>query len=451
MKKALLLFFILNIQKSFSQPKTGLILREEGSAEGYVLFAPLFSKTTYLIDKFGKQVHTWQSSKRPNQSVYLLPNGQLLRTTNDSTGSFSGGGGGIEKLDWNSKIIWSYRISDSTQRQHHDICPLPNGNILVLVCDKKSPEQSITKGRDPKLLGESVWSEKIIELKPKGKNSAEIIWEWYVWDHLVQDFDSTKENYGNVSKNPQLFNINYLASKSEDWLHFNSIAYNNELKQILVSNRNFNEVFIIEHGKKNESRSHSGGQYRKGGDLLYRWGNSQAYNYGDVEDQKLYKQHSAHWIAKGLKDENKIMIFNNGLERPAGDFSSVEIIEPIFDNNTNYKFEKDFGYLPDTLNWIYTADPQTIFYSRNVSNAQRLYNGNTLICEGANGVFFEIDSAQTIVWKYVSPVTASGVVSSTANISQNQVFRCSFYQGNYSGFKKHKLISGKEIELNSGK
>ena len=75
-------------------------------------------------------------------------------------------------------------------------------------------------------------------------------------------------------------------------------------------------------------------------------------------------------------------------------------------------------------------------------------NGNTLICEGANGKFFEINQENRIIWKYVNPVTITGIAEQGAMYIQNQVFRCLFYEAKYSGFKGKKLTSGKAIELN---
>jgi len=78
-----------------------------------------------------------------------------------------------------------------------------------LVWEKKSKQDALTSGRNPVLVKDCLWSEKIIELKPIGKNSAKIVWEWHAWDHLVQEYDSLKNNYGVVAQNRQLININY--------------------------------------------------------------------------------------------------------------------------------------------------------------------------------------------------------------------------------------------------
>ncbi len=52
------------------------------------------------------------------------------------------------------------------------------------------------------------------------------------------------------------------------------------------------------------------------------------------------------------------------------------------------------------LVWSYT-NPR--FFSTNISGAQRLPNGNTLITAGAGGRMFEVTTEGTIVWEYMYP------------------------------------------------
>ena len=52
-----------------------------------------------------------------------------------------------------------------------------------------------------------LWVESVLEIAPDGKGGAEIVWEWDLWDHLVQDYDESKPNYGSVEDNPQLFDV----------------------------------------------------------------------------------------------------------------------------------------------------------------------------------------------------------------------------------------------------
>jgi hypothetical protein len=443
-------------------PTVGLLQCDQQGRqqEGYVLFSPINNTTTYLIDKCGRQVHTWNSTYKPGLSVYLLPDGSILRTGNLGNQVFQLGGGTggiIEKIGWDGAVLWSYQISSPTSCQHHDILPLPNGNVLAIVWDAIPSEQALAAGRNPAKTGAMVWSEKIIEIAPDGANSGTIVWEWNAWNHLVQDFDQTKSNAGVVADHPELINANYITNPNPinpDWIHFNSIDYNPELNQIIVSAYTFGEVWVIDHSTtKAEAATHSGGKSGKGGDLLYRWGNPSAYNRGIASDRILYGQHNALWIPKGLTDEGKIMVFNNGLNRPnSAQFSSVDIIAPPIDAIGNYMIETNSPYLPSTFDWRYTDDVPSNFYSASHSSAQRLANGNTLICAGTSGLAFEITPDKKTVWKYKNPITITGTAKQgdAVAVSTNIVFRYHQFLADFSGFTGRLLPTGVPIELQPG-
>ncbi len=448
----LFLFFILAVN-SYCQPTVGLTQQGVGDQPGYVLFAPLAYNKTYLIDKCGYMVHSWTSNYLPGNSVYFLPDGNLLRPGNTQNFSFPGGGRGgiIEKIDWNNNVIWSFLISNSQQLQHSDICPLPNGNILVIAWEAKGNAAAISAGRNPAMLGTDIWGEKIMEIQPTGNNTANIVWEWHTWDHLVQEYDSSKTNYGSVIQHPELINFNFENSgvTNPDWIHLNAVSYNPLLDEILVSSRYNSEVWIIDHSTTTaDAATHSGGNHGKGGDLLYRWGNPAAYNQGNSPDQQFFAQHAAHWIPQGLKDEGAIMVFNNGTYRPGGEYSSVDIIKPVTDSSGNYLMGTHQTFLPDSIFWTYKAPVPGDFYAMTTSGAQQLANGNTLICYGTKGTFFEIDSMKNIIWQYKCPVSGLGPVSQGSTALINNVFKSPLYEASYPGFANYTLTSGQPIELN---
>lgn len=436
-----------------AQQTVGLFQYDQGTADGYVLFAPMSSRNTFLIDNCGKEVHRWTSVQSPGASVYLLENGKLLRTGRATSTYFNNGGTGgiIEILDWDSNVEWTYTISDSVQRQHHDIEYLPNGNILAIVWEARSLAECIEEGRDTTLLPSSeLWPDKIVELQPIGSDSAAIVWEWYAWDHLVQDFDSTKNNYGVVADHPELIDLNFIRGTqvNSDWLHINSVAYNPELDQILLSNHHFSEVWVIDHSTTTqEAASHTGGNSGKGGDLLYRYGNPQAYDRGTVNDKVFAGQHNAQWIAPGLPGEGNIIVFDNGEGGPNA-YSTIDEITPPVDVNGNYTLQSGQAYGPANLAWQYAATPLTDFYSSNISGAQRLANGNTIICEGATGRFFEVDSLGNTLWEYVNPINLSGGISQGTQPNGNSVFRCSKYAEDYPGLVGQTLTAGDPLETN---
>ena len=446
MKRVFFLLLLFPFYLSHAQT-IGLIQHNAGTLDnGTVLFAPINSNTTYLIDKCGKQLKTWNSAYKPGQSVYILPDGTLLHSgkVNNTTFTAGGNGGIIEKIDWNGNVTWSYTISDATKCQHHDVKALPNGNVLVIAWELKTNTEAIALGRNPALVPSTLWSEQILEIQPVGATGGNVVWEWHLWDHLIQDFDNTKPNYGTVTTNPQLLNINYKASATEvDWIHLNSIDYNATLDQIMISTHSFSEIWIIDHSTTTaQAAAHSGGNSTKGGDVLYRWGNPLAYN-NSAAPRKFWGQHNANWIANGLPFANKIMVFNNGNGRTGGNYSTVEIIDPPVNG---YNYTNTLPYLPASTSWIYNSANPNSYYAQNISGAQQLSNGNVLLCNGPSGTFTEITSTGADVWKYINPVAQSGVLTQGTTPAQNLVFRCSFYPNNYSGFVGHTLTPGNTIE-----
>ncbi len=390
----------------YEQRLTGVTWGEAAAevATGYNLFAPLQETTTYLIDNDGNTLHRWESTYRPGNSVYLLENGHLLRTGNLGTSRFAAGGVGgiVEEFAADGTLLWSYRYADEQVHQHHDIARLPNGNLLLVAWELKGREETVAAGRDPALLTDGeLWPDHIVEVEPA---TGEIVWRWHVWDHLIQDRDPTKANYGVVADHPERVDVNYNATANPgqaDWNHINGIDYNADLDQILVSVRGLSELWIIDHGTTTaEAAGHSGGRYGHGGDLLYRWGNPAAYGRGGIMEQRLFYQHNAHWIADGLPGGGDILVFNNGSGRSDGNYSSVDEIVPPLDSEGGYALGADGTFGPEAPLWDYhSADPEE-FFAPYISGAQRLPNGNTLICDGPIGRFFEVTPDGREVWRY---------------------------------------------------
>ncbi|NVK65239.1 MAG: aryl-sulfate sulfotransferase [Flavobacteriales bacterium] len=447
----LLMFLTLNV--SWGQSTVGLTEYTSGNKEGFVLFSPMTSSNTYLIDKCGEKVHQWStSSYRPALSVTLLEDGSLVRTGKLDNPNFNEGGSGgiIERFDWDGNLTWNYTISDTDNCLHHDIKVLPNGNILCIVWDRYTKQEAVQNGKDTSYNQQYLWSEKIVELQPVGNNNATVVWEWKLFDHLIQENDNTQLNYGVVSEHPELIDINYFpgAPNTADWIHFNSIDYNPDLDQILVSSHRMCEVWIIDHSTTTaEAATHTGGNSGMGGDLLYRWGNPQAYSRGTGANKVFYGQHHATWIPNGYPNEGKIMVFNNGLGR-LGDYSSIDIIIPPLNASNTYDVPSSTPFLPTGLDWSYVSNPQSDFYSSNISGVYPLDNGSFMITEGTSGRFFEINPFQQKLWEYVNPVFSGGIANQGDTVTGNPVFRCEFYNSDYEAFVGKDLTPQGEIELN---
>lgn len=419
-----------------AQPGSGVVFNSPDAFAGYTLFAPMSSTTTYLIDNNGQVIHTWESDYRPGNSVYLLENGNLLHTGSIQSSTFNAGGSGgiVQEFTWDGDLVWEFEYTRPMVYLHHDIEPLPNGNVLMIAWEYKSAEEVLAAGRDPDLLpsgqqqgpgqpstnsgDQGLWVDHIIEVDP---TSGTIVWEWHIWDHLVQDMNASLPNYGVVADNPGKIDLNYTQRNLQnDWNHVNAVDYNPALDQIVISVHNFNEIWIIDHALTTAEAA------GPAGDLLYRWGNPAAY--GDTGTQQLFAQHDAQWIEPGLPGEGHILIFNNGDQRTRPYSSVEEIATPIDESGTYATITGS-----DTPVWTYTGD----FYAQNISGAQRLPNGNTLICDGPHGTFIEVTAAGDMVWEYVNPVTAQ-----RQGNTANEVFRAERYALDFAAFAGRDVSPG---------
>ena len=122
-----------------------------------------------------------------------------------------------------------------------------------------------------------------------------------------------------------------------------------------------------------------------------------------------------------------------------------EIVPPV-DSNGNYSLTPGSAYEPEDPVWTYAAENPGDFYSEAISGAQRLLNGNTLICDGVNGVFFEVTPNGETVWEYVCPVTGDGPIKQGDAIpvdnrghAMNAVFKIHRYLPDYPGLEGKDL------------
>jgi hypothetical protein len=415
----------------------GLVRNESEAFEGYTLYVPLRGSETLLLNMQGEVVHKWTSQHHPSNCAYLIPNGDLIRAGkvlgNEVFGSRGPSGGRIERFNWEGKRLWDFVYSNDSYHQHHDIEPLPNGNVLILAWERRTKEEAIAAGRKPDTVSDQgMFPDTVVEVKQTGPTTGEIVWRWSTWDHLIQDHDFSKANYGDVAAHPERIDINLNPRARPDWMHTNGIDYNPKLDQIVLSPRSFNEIIVIDHSTRSETAATSnGGKAGKGGDILYRWGNPANYRAGAPEDRTLHQQHDARWVQPGSPGAGNITIFNNGSNRPDGKYSSIDEIVPPINPNGSYRIVSNKSYEPVNPHWSYITPNPTDFYSSFISGAERLPNGNTLICDGPNGFFFEVTPDKQTVWQYNNPVT----LPPAGPEGPHSVFRVVRYAKDYPGIK----------------
>ncbi|MDX2362491.1 MAG: aryl-sulfate sulfotransferase [Crocinitomicaceae bacterium] len=438
MKRIFIVLFLSCSFISSGQPPTlGLVLSTDSVSGGYTLFSPDDRGEVYLIDNCGKVINSWFFNEPPGLTSYLLENGNLLFAGKDS----------LYIRDWNDNEVWTYAAAANGVSQHHDIEPLPNGNVLCVVTEPKTPNEQTLSGKDPALLAPNFKLDFILELEPVGVTDVNVVWEWHFWDHLVQEYDSTKLNYGIVVDHPELIHFNFDQGNSSDWTHVNSVDYNETLDQILISGRQMGEIYIIDHSTTtNEAASHTGGNSDRGGDFLWRWGNPQVYQQGSVADQKLFGQHDAKWVEGGYLHDGKISVFNNGGDG-SFNFSSIHLIEPEM-NGSEYLMSNN-QFTPSDFYYTWTDVIQgDVLLSDIKSGVKALSNGGFLICETQLGRFIEIDADGNVVWMYKNPM-GGGVVYSQFDIlteGDNTAFRADKYLPDYPGILANTLTVQSIIE-----
>ena len=395
---------------------TRLLVREPDSFEGYTLYT---HGSVYLIDHLGRLVHQWRPSYEAALAK-LLDNGNLLTNGN-------------REIDPDGNVVWEY-----PHLQHHDLLKMPNGNVLILSRLVISREEAIALGANPDgLLCPNPRATHIVEVRPTGPTDGEVVWQWSALDHLIQDFDPEKPDYGAVADHPERINVNFNLASAEckpggqaDWTHANALDYNAELDQIMITVRHFSEIWIIDRSTSiEEAAGRAGGNGGRGGDLLYRWGNPRAYQRGTAADQRLFFPHNAHWIPEGLPGAGNVLIFNNGWEYPGFErgYSSVDEIAPPV-AGYGYRLDAGSAYGPDEVVWRYAADPPDSFYSIKRSSAQRLPNGNTLTADAMGGRIFEVTREGETVWDFVGA-------------NRNQLHRAYRYAPDHPGLRNLDLES----------
>ena len=241
---------------------------------------------------------------------------------------------------------------------HHDGIRLRNGNVLLL-CLSPLPHD-LTAKVEGGMPGTEHNGEMYADYLVEMTTDERVVWEWRSWDHLEPDI-----NY-----------ITAIQERREEWTHGNGIA---ELPNgdIVVSFRTISTIIIIE---------------RKSGKIIWKLG-----------APPLSGQHAPTPLPNG-----NLLILDNGphrLDHPIP-FSRVIEVEPA----------------TKQIVWTYQEKSESDFFSPRISNAQRLPNGNTLICEGNFGRIFEVTSDAELVWEFVNPYFGEG-----PNGLNNRVFRAYRY------------------------
>ena len=363
---------------------------------GYALFNEMGENTVYLIDRDGNIAHSWSCNESCNYSVKLKDNGNIVRGGIDENSSLFGpaSGGILQEIDPGGNIVWEFDYSSSDYLSHHDLEVLPNGNVLLSAWETKTSAELTQAGYVGSVPFMGLWPVHIIEVAQNG-SGGQIVWEWHIWDHLVQDEDPNKDNYGDVASNPQLMDINAVEPFDPmflgDWFHVNGMNYNEDLDQIVFTSRTASEFFVIDHSTTTaEAASHSGGNSGMGGDFLYRWGNPSNYDSGSQTIPAAV--HDPRWIEDdGRPNGGHIQFFNN--EGGSGGNSAIDAIDPPV-NGFLYTMSGS-AYGPASYDFRHDC----LTNSSGQSSHDMMSNGN-LFVNVSGEYMYELDLNGTMFWQY---------------------------------------------------
>lgn len=415
------------------------------------------AKDAFIINSDGDVLHQWDNTLITSSETspgYLTPDGLFLRgVMSDAARSneFSVGKWGILQLvDWDGTVLWEYDGSDSVECYHHDAELLPNGNILVSAFHLYDPQDAVDEFGWGFPAQERLLIDVLYEIKPNlNDGSSEIVWEWKWIDHVVQDLNPALPNYGSVSNSPEKIDLHYYDSSTAflpvligTHTHINSIDYNPLRDEILISSGTYNEIYVIDHSTTTEeAASSSGGNRGKGGDILYRWGNPEAYDYGGGASGTYASwwwtrtQHDARWLCDG---SGNITIHNNNSTTntsPAGlnAWSQIlEIVVPYDGNGYAYTPGAPFGPMSATILAQYnpTNDVLNSVFS---GGGQKLENGNVFTTSASKFWLAEHDANGNIVWDYDVRTLQQHLPVSEQD---GQVFKAQKYPLDYTGLSR---------------
>jgi len=399
-QKSVILFVLIFPFLSFGQ-----------SFNGFAIYNAQGSSTTYLIDETGETqphngiAHTWTMPTECNYTVQLKDNGNIVRGTknNIQTGgtnnSLSGAAdaGRVQEIDPLGNVVMDFIYSSSSVLSHHDLT-LIGDNVLLTAWEVKTTAEINNAGGS---VTSDKWPTHFVEIASDGNGGGQIVWEWHIWDHMIQDVDSNLPNFGVVSENPHLIDINMITGGGGggDWFHVNGVDYNEDLDQIAFSSRFASEIYIIDHSTTTiEAASHTGGNSGMGGDILYRWGNPSNYN---VAGSQIIPNavHDVRWITDdGRPNGGFLQVFNNS--GVSNNQSAVDGIETPIDPSNPYNYYRTPGqaFGPSSYSTRYAC----AYSASGQSASDRMSNGNIFVNasggQGGAGVMYEVDQNGSIVW-----------------------------------------------------
>lgn len=383
--------------------KKGLTYKDSRTYGGYTLIAPIGGDAVYLLDIDGLVVHQWKVPSFQPGYGFLLPGGNLLvrgQHVVDEVvrpGEPASSTDILIELDWDSNEIWRWEHENF----HHDMARLPDGNTIVIVWEVL-PEEMVKKikgGYSPEEVSQIRNNKDFMDFALQGVGVggrprlegmlSEALWEinpagepvhiWHAWEHFDPETD-------------KLCPIDFPF----EWTHLNAVELTPE-GDILISSQKLDKVMKISWPE---------------GKVLWKWGGL----------GKLSHQHDPT-----ITPDGTLLVFDNGAKHPP--ISRSRVVEVDMET--------------DEIIWQYVPSPVFSMLSLHIAGAERLVNGNTLICEGESGRVFEVTPGCEICWEWNSPF-----VHEFKSVDVVMLFRAHRYAGDSPELEGRKFDPAAFSDLN---
>ena len=380
---------------------------------GFTVLSPLATQAVLVIDMNGTVVKRWEGfNNSAGGPARVFPGGVVM----------AAGGARpphqesleLTRRDFAGNVLWRFAENEqiktregatiSSARQHHDwqLDTFPAGYYAPEGTPAFDGATTLllthTNRTQPKVADVMLEDDRIIELSPAGK----VTWEWVASDHI--DELGFAADARAVIKTAAAFNK---ARGSYDWLHVNSATYLGPNRWFDAGDARFAPNHVIISSREASLLAIVG----RDGSIVWRMGPDFSQSNELRAIRQMVGQHHAHFIPKGLPGAGNLLVFDNGGSSGYG-FANPLALDGrgAFARATSRVLEIN----PVTLElvWSYT-NPR--FFSTNISGAQRLPNGNTLVTAGAGGRMFEVTRDGAIVWEYMFPLFSGPNPATAAN------------------------------------
>jgi len=352
----------------------------EKACAGYMIYVPIPGRVApdpgeaqgrvSLLDMKGEVVHVWETPF-PAHYARLTPTGSVVVSMRRSTPTpgrpgydkyhMGGATGMLMEMDWDGEVLFEH----FDPGMHHDFEKMDNGHYIYVGWEPLPPDvarkvrggQKGTEHKDGTMFGDY-----FREVDSSGKT----VWEWHGMEHFDPDID-----------------IIGAIHPREEWTHINTVDAMPD-GNIMSCSRHTDGAFIVD---------------RESGDIVWRWGNV-AYldretgniEHRDIRDPKnMGGPHNAHIIREGLPGAGNMLIYDNAMYT----FYSRALEVDVKSGDIVWQSEGEYG--------LEGYVKGRVHFAPFISSAERLPNGNTLICCGGNGVVFEVAEDKEIVWHWVRP------------------------------------------------